>query len=66
MKNYLFGVVLTIIFITGCTTIPPGSVGILVNKYGSNRGVQDYTTTTGYVTYNPFSTSVIETISFNS
>lgn len=44
----------------GMTTIPPGHVGILVNQYGSNRGVQDYTTTTGYVTYNPISTSVVE------
>lgn len=44
----------------GCTTIPPGSVGIVVNKWGSNRGVQDYTTTTGFVTYNPVSTDVVE------
>jgi regulator of protease activity HflC (stomatin/prohibitin superfamily) len=47
--------------IGGCgTTIQPGHVGILVNQYGQNRGVQDYTTTTGRVWYNPISTSVIE------
>lgn len=61
-KIMSFLLVALTIAITGCgmTTIPPGSVGILVNKYGSNRGVQDYTTTTGYVTYNPISTTVIE------
>lgn len=47
-------------FIGGCTTIPPGSVGIVVNKWGQNRGVQDYTTTTGFVTYNPVSTDIVE------
>lgn len=59
-KVFMLFAVLAVIFVTGCTTINPGSVGILVNKYGSNRGVQDYTTTTGYVTYNPLSTTVIE------
>lgn len=47
-------------FVTGCTTIPPGSVGIVVNKWGQNRGVQDYTTTTGFVSYNPMSTDIEE------
>jgi regulator of protease activity HflC (stomatin/prohibitin superfamily) len=60
MNKMLLIPILILGFLAGCTTIPPGSVGILVNKYGSNRGVQDYTTTTGYVTYNPVSTSVIE------
>lgn len=58
-KIWMFAV-LAAAFTTGCTTINPGYVGVLVNKYGSNRGVQDYTTTTGYVSYNPLSTSVIE------
>ncbi len=44
----------------GCTTIAPGHVGILVNSWGKNRGVQDYTVTTGQVLYNPFTTSVFE------
>ncbi len=43
-----------------CTTIPPGHVGIKVNAYGSNKGVDDYPVQTGRVTYNPWSTSVIE------
>lgn len=46
---------------SGCgTTISPGRVGIVVDKFGKSRGVQDYTTTTGYVWYNPMSTDVIE------
>lgn len=44
----------------GCTTINPGYVGIEVNKYGTNRGVQDYPLKTGFVSYNPISTSIIE------
>lgn len=61
MKN-IFAVALIAagLWLGGCTTIPPGSVGIVVNKWGANRGVQDYTTTTGFVTYNPVSTDVVE------
>lgn len=47
---------------TGCgiTTIQPGYVGIKVNSWGSQRGVSDYPTTTGQVTYNPISTEIVE------
>lgn len=44
----------------GCTTVPPGYVGIKVNQWGSNRGVQDYPLLTGRVTYNPVTEDVIE------
>lgn len=62
MKRLLLLAVMGVLALTtsGCSTINPGHVGILVNKYGTNRGVQDYTATTGFVSYNPFSTSVIE------
>lgn len=60
MKNLAMALTLAAL-LSGCgTTIKPGYVGIMVNQYGSNRGVQDYTTTTGYVWYNPISTDVIE------
>lgn len=50
-----------LLFNGGCgTTIPPGHVGIMVDQYGKNRGVKDYTTSTGRVWYNPWTTSVIE------
>jgi len=46
---------------TGCgTRVNPGYVGIKVNYYGSQRGVEDYPIVTGYVWYNPFTTSVLE------
>lgn len=55
-------IVLTCVFLasfTGCTTrIPPGNVGIKVNLYGSGRGVDDVTATTGRVWYNPFTQEV--------
>ncbi len=48
------------LFASACTTIEPGHVGIRVNSYGSNRGVDDYPAVTGFVTYNPVSTTVIQ------
>jgi regulator of protease activity HflC (stomatin/prohibitin superfamily) len=59
-KLSLVSLMLAGLFLGGCTTIAPGHVGIMVNKYGSNRGVSDYTTSTGFVAYNPISTSVVE------
>jgi regulator of protease activity HflC (stomatin/prohibitin superfamily) len=53
-------VLVILLFASGCTTIPPGHVGIVVDQYGANRGVQDYTVSTGRVIYNPISKSVIE------
>lgn len=44
----------------GCQTIEPGYGGVLVNKFGENRGVQDYPVKTGLVFYNPVSETVYE------
>jgi len=44
----------------GCSVIQPGHVGIVVDKFGANRGVQDYTVRTGQVFYNPLTTSIVE------
>ena len=46
--------------IVGCTNVDPGHVGIEVDYYGKNRGVQDYTIVTGMVWFNPLSTSVFQ------
>jgi regulator of protease activity HflC (stomatin/prohibitin superfamily) len=43
-----------------CTRIGPGYVGIEVNEWGDQKGVQDYPIQTGRITYNPISTSVYE------
>lgn len=51
---------LCVVFITGCTRIGPGHVGIKVDMAGSDRGVLNSTATTGWVFFNPFLTYVIE------
>ncbi len=45
---------------TGCTRIGPGHVGIKVDMAGSDKGVLNTPVSTGWVFYNPLSTSVIE------
>lgn len=47
-------------FLTACTRIGPGHVGIQVNMAGSQRGVQDFDLTTGWVFYIPGKTSIYE------
>lgn len=42
------------------TRIDAGHVGIRVNLYGSEKGVQDITEVTGWVLYNPLTTSIYE------
>lgn len=45
---------------TNCTRIGPGHVGIVINMAGSDKGVSDIPTTTGWTFYNPMSQSVFE------
>lgn len=45
---------------SGCTRIDPGHVGIQVDLYGKDRGVQSYPLVTGMVWYNPVSTTVFQ------
>lgn len=49
-----------LIVLTGCTRVGPGHVGIVVSMAGSNKGVADIPTTTGWVFYNPMGTDVLE------
>lgn len=58
----LLAVVIAASFAAGCgiTRVEPGHVAIVVDLAGSQRGVQDYTLRTGWVTYSPLSTQVIE------
>lgn len=44
----------------GCNVINPGHVGIKVNLYGEQKGVQTYTLRTGAIWYNRFSEQVYE------
>lgn len=51
--------VIAILSLTGCSSrIDAGHVGIRVNLYGDNKGVDDITAVTGRVWYNPFTTEV--------
>jgi len=43
-----------------CTRISPGSVGVKVNQWGSDKGVMDATECTGTVWYNPLKYDVYE------
>lgn len=51
---------LSLVVVSACTTIEPGYVGIRVNKYGTNRGVDSSAVVTGVVWYNFISTSVFQ------
>lgn len=44
----------------GCERIDAGHVGIKVNQFGDDKGVDDVVQVTGMVFYNPFTTSVFE------
>ena len=46
--------------LNSCTTIPAGSVGIVVHNSGDNRGVSNVAMTTGWTWYMPFTTSIFE------
>lgn len=50
----------SMMLLPACTRVEPGKVGIKVNQVGSERGVSDYTLTTGLVLYVPGLTSVYE------
>jgi len=62
MKRLISASILFALALTAgaCTRISPGNVGIVVKAGGSDRGVQDFPATVGWVFYNPASTSVLE------
>jgi regulator of protease activity HflC (stomatin/prohibitin superfamily) len=63
MRSILIGVAafftLTFLFFS-CERIDAGHVGVKVNQYGDNKGVDDVVAVTGMVFYNPFTTTVYE------
>lgn len=62
MKKFILGLIsLCLMFsVTSCERIDAGHEGILVNLYGSDKGVNDVSLVTGMVWYNPFTQSVYE------
>lgn len=55
--NRFFPLLLLVLF-TGCSFIEPGYVGIKVNSYGNQKGVEDFPIQTGRVHFNPFTESI--------
>ena len=52
---------ITLIFLfMSCERIDAGHVGVKVNQYGDNKGVDDVVAVTGMVFYNPFTTAIYE------
>lgn len=59
-KLFLVALILSALTFQSCTRISPGSVGIKVNQFGSDKGVMDATECTGFVWYNPIKYDVYE------
>lgn len=64
MAKTILGVVLGILLVTflfsACERIDAGHVGVKVNLYGSQKGVDGITEVTGMVFFNPFTTKIYE------
>jgi regulator of protease activity HflC (stomatin/prohibitin superfamily) len=60
MKKLMLLIGLSLVFTgcMGCTRIDAGYEGILINQYGSEKGVSDVSLVTGMVLYNPFTKNV--------
>jgi regulator of protease activity HflC (stomatin/prohibitin superfamily) len=56
MKNLLFASL--VLLLSACTKVEPGYVGIKVNQYGDQKGVEDFPLHTGAVWFNTFTTEV--------
>lgn len=54
------GFLVLIVTLFTCERIDAGHVGVKVNLYGDNKGVDDVVAVTGMVFYNPFTTKVYE------
>jgi len=49
---------LVLLLVVGCTKVEPGYVGIKVNQFGTQKGVEDFPLVVGRVTFNPFTTDI--------
>ena len=63
IKTTLAGVVgfiLLVVLFNSCERVDAGHVGVKVNLYGDNKGVDDVVAVTGMVFYNPITTKIYE------
>ncbi len=56
----ILGFILMVVLFNSCERIDAGHVGVKVNQYGDNKGVDDVVAVTGMVFYNPITTKVYE------
>ena len=56
----VIGFILLVVLFNSCERIDAGHVGVKVNQYGDNKGVDDVTAVTGMVFYNPITTKIYE------
>lgn len=56
--KFIIGILSFVMIFSSCTTVPPGSAGIVIHNWGDNKGVSDVAMTTGFVWYNPISTTI--------
>lgn len=54
------GFILFVVLFNSCERIDAGHVGVKVNQYGDNKGIDDVTAVTGMVFYNPITTKIYE------
>lgn len=54
------GLILMVFLFQSCERIDAGHVGVKVNQYGDNKGVDDVVAVTGMVFFNPFTTTIYE------
>ena len=54
------GFILLVVLFNSCERIDAGHVGVKVNQYGDNKGVDDVVAVTGMVFYNPITTKIYE------
>ena len=56
----VIGFILLVVLFNSCERIDAGYVGVKVNQYGDNKGVDDVVAVTGMVFYNPITTKIYE------
>ena len=56
----ILGLFLMVFLFKSCERIDAGHVGVKVNQYGDNKGVDDVVAVTGMVFFNPFTTAIYE------
>ena len=54
------GFLLLVVLFNSCERVDAGHVGVKVNMYGDNKGVDDVVAVTGMVFYNPITTRIYE------